>query len=105
MKSIQLERLAERQHYFEAREKMCVQGAIDFGLASHWLKNWREIFTPITKGSTRNRVIAIDIRLKSAEIGNLMLIFRRLSFLWSCTVLLILKSTSKMLWSLSRSAG
>ena len=47
--------------------------------------------------ANHNRVIAIGIRLKSAEIGNLMLIFRRLSLVWSCTALLILKSTSKML--------
>jgi len=25
----------------EAREKTRVRGAIDFGFASHWLKNWR----------------------------------------------------------------
>ena len=28
----------------KAREKSRVQGAIDFGFASHWLKNWRYIF-------------------------------------------------------------
>ena len=26
------------------QEKSRVQGAIDFGFASHWLKNWREYF-------------------------------------------------------------
>ena len=26
------------------REKSRAQGAIGFGFASHWLKNWREIF-------------------------------------------------------------
>ena len=30
------------------------QQAIGFGLASHWLKNWRESFKPITKRSNRN---------------------------------------------------
>ena len=25
----------------EAREKSRIHGAIDFGFASHWLKNWR----------------------------------------------------------------
>ena len=25
----------------KAREKLRVHGAIDFGFASHWLKNWR----------------------------------------------------------------
>ena len=28
----------------KAREKSRVQGAIGFGLASHWLKNWRAVF-------------------------------------------------------------
>ena len=83
----QSEFLAISRNYFKAREKLCVQGAIGFGFASHWLKNWCEIFTPITKGSTRNRVIAIGIRLKSAKIGNLMLIFRRLSLVWSLSLI------------------
>ena len=34
---------------FKAREKSRVQGAIGFGFASHWLKNWRDIFKPTTK--------------------------------------------------------
>ena len=33
----------------KAREKSRVHGAIGFGFASHWLKNWRESFKPITK--------------------------------------------------------
>ena len=33
----------------KAREKSRVQGAIALGFASHWLKNWRESFKPITK--------------------------------------------------------
>ena len=28
----------------KAREKSRVNGAIGFGFASHWLKNWRESF-------------------------------------------------------------
>ena len=28
----------------KAREKSRVHGAIGFGFASHWLKNWREFF-------------------------------------------------------------
>ena len=47
-------------HFLKAREKSHVQGAIDFGFASHWLKNWREIFKPVTKRSNRNCVIAFD---------------------------------------------
>ena len=50
----------------EAREKSRVQGAIGFGFASHWLKNWRESFKPITKRSNRNHVITFDSHLKTA---------------------------------------
>ena len=52
----------------EAREKSCVHGAIgfDFGFASHWLKNWRDSFTPLTKRSNRNHVITFDSHLKTA---------------------------------------
>ena len=32
----------------KAREKSRVHGAIGFGFASHWLKNWRQSFKPIT---------------------------------------------------------
>ena len=50
----------------EAREKSRVHGAIGFGFASHWLKNWRESFKPITKRSNRNHVITFDSHLKTA---------------------------------------
>ena len=50
----------------EAREKSHVHGAIGFGFASHWLKNWRESFKPITKCSNRNHVITFDSHLKTA---------------------------------------
>ena len=50
----------------KAREKGRVQGAIGFGFASHWLKNWREPFKPITKRSDRNHVITFDSHLKTA---------------------------------------
>ena len=91
----QSEFLAISRNLFKGREKSCLQGAIGFGFASHCFKNWRESFKPITKRSTRNRFIAFNSRLKAAQIGNLMLIFRRLSSVWSCIALLILKSTSK----------
>ena len=35
----------------KAREKSRVHGAIGFGFASHWLKNWRQSLKPITKRS------------------------------------------------------
>ena len=51
----------------EAREKSRVHGAaIGFGFASHWLKNWRDSFKPITKLSNRNHVITFDSHLKTA---------------------------------------
>ena len=50
----------------EAREKSRVHGAISFGFDSHWLKNWRESFKPITKRSNRKHVITLDSHLKTA---------------------------------------
>ena len=50
------------------REKSRVHGAIGFGFASHWLKNWRESFKPIAKRSNHNHVITFDSRLKTALI-------------------------------------
>ena len=50
----------------EAREKSRVHGAIGFGFDSHWLKNWRESFKPITTRSIRNHVITFDSHLKTA---------------------------------------
>ena len=44
----------------EAREKYRVHGAIGLGFASHWLKNWRDSFKPITKRSNLNHVITFD---------------------------------------------
>ena len=55
----------------EAREKSRVHGAIGFGFASHWLKNWRESSKPITKRSNRNHIITFDSHLKTA-LGNLV---------------------------------
>ena len=59
----------------KAREKSRVHGAIGFGFnfASHWLKNWRQSFKPITKRSNRNHVITFDSHLKTALL--LLLLF------------------------------
>ena len=46
--------LAITGNMLKAREKSRVHGAIGFGFASHWLKNWRKTFKPITKRSNRN---------------------------------------------------
>ena len=50
----------------KAREESRVHGAIGFGLACHWLTNWRESFKPITERSNRNHVITFDSHLKIA---------------------------------------
>ena len=50
----------------KVREKSRVHGTISFGFASHWLKNWRESFKPITMRSNRNRVITFESHLKAA---------------------------------------
>ena len=58
--------LAITCNLLKAREKSRVQGAIGFGFASNWLKNWHETLKPITKRSNRNRVITSDSHLKTA---------------------------------------
>ena len=60
----QLQFLAITGNLLEARKKSRVRGAI--GFASHWLKNWRDSYKPITKRSNRNYVITFDSRLKTA---------------------------------------
>ena len=52
----------------KVREKSRVCGAIGFGFASHWSKNWRESFKPIAKRSNPNHVITFDGHLKTALI-------------------------------------
>ena len=47
-----------------------MHGAIGFGFASHWLKNWHEAFEPITKRNNRNHVITVDSHLKTALLVN-----------------------------------
>ena len=57
-----------------ARDKSRVHGAIGFAFASHWLKNWRETFRPITKRSDRNHVLTFDSHLKTALSFNTAII-------------------------------
>ena len=61
--------LAITYNSLEAREKSRVHGAIGFGFGfdSHWLKNWRVSFKPITKLSNRNHVSTFDSHLKTAQ--------------------------------------
>ena len=58
--------LAITCHLPEAREKSCVHSAIGVGFASHWLKNWRDSFKPISKRRNHNHVITFDSHLKTA---------------------------------------
>ena len=51
-----------------AREKSRLHGAACFGFDSHWLKNWRESFKPITKRSNRNHAITFHSQLKTALV-------------------------------------
>ena len=62
----------------KAREKSRVHGAIAFGFASHWLKNWRESFKPITKRSNRNYIITFDSHLKTALIHEIHVLEQRI---------------------------
>ena len=62
----QSEFLAITCNSLKAREESRVHGAIGFGFASDWLKNWRESFKPITKRSNRDHVITFDSHLKTA---------------------------------------
>ena len=62
----QLQLLAITGYSLEAREKSRLRGVIGFGFASHWLKNWRDSFKPITLRSNRNYVITFDSHLKTA---------------------------------------
>ena len=50
---------------------MCVEGAIGFVFASHWLKNWHEILKPITKHSNHNHVATFDSHFKTALCLNM----------------------------------
>ena len=47
----QSEFLAITCNLLKAREKSRVQNAIGFDFASQWLKNWMDIFKPITNSS------------------------------------------------------
>ena len=62
----------------KAREESRIHGAIGFGLGSHWLKNWRESFKPITKHGNRNHVITFASHVKNA------LSWINSFYLWSC---------------------
>ena len=62
------ENSAMNQSQFLAISETCSRGAIGFGFASHWLKNWCESFKPIIKRSNRNHVITFETHLKTALV-------------------------------------
>ena len=57
--------LATTCNSLKAREESRVRGAIGFGLAPDWLKNWRESLKPITKRNNRNCVFSFGSHLKT----------------------------------------
>ena len=59
--------LAITWNSLQVLEESPVHGAIGFGFASRWLKNWRKTFKPITKRSNGNHVITFDSHLKTAQ--------------------------------------
>ena len=61
----------------EAREKSREHGAIAFDFASHWLKNWRDSFKPITKRSNRNHVITFDSLKTALSKGKVYTLFEK----------------------------
>ena len=63
----------------EAREKSQVHGAVCFGFDSHWLKNWRESFKPITKRSNCNHVITLDSTGRWIYLSLALTLERRIS--------------------------
>ena len=65
----------------KAREESRVHGAIGFGLASHWLKNWCESFKPITKPSNHNHVITFNSHLKTALLIVIIITIRLIGWI------------------------
>ena len=83
----------------EAREKSRVHaGAIGFGFDSHWLKNSRESFKPITTRSYRNYVINFDSHLKTA-LTQLNVMFPVVAFLVNSLILAPSKATRSTKYS------
>ena len=78
----------------KAREKSRVHGAIGFGFASHWLKNWRESFKPITRRSNRNYIITFDSHLKTA-LRRIFLVLLQTS----CTNVIQGQLASQLIWN------
>ena len=56
----------------KARERSRIERATCFGFASYRLKNWRDIFKPITSRSNRNRESTFDSHLITALISGVL---------------------------------
>ena len=54
-------------NFLKARENSHVQGSKDFGFACHWLKNWGELFKPITSLSYNNKALPLLSRNMTRE--------------------------------------
>ena len=85
--------LASTCNSLEARERSRVHGSIGFGFASHWLKNWRESFKPITKRSNRIHGITFDSHLKIALLVKITWLYLYQCHLnWKCEMKASLQS-------------
>ena len=78
----QSQSLAITCNSLQAREKSRVHGTIGFAFASHWLKNWRESFKPVTKRSNRKHEITVDSHLKTALLRSILYLFNCPAFVF-----------------------
>ena len=88
--------LAITDNSLKAWEKSRVHGVIAFGFASHWLKNWRKSFKPISKHCNRNHVITFDSHLKTALTAIIITImFKHVThIIWSASTAKVSKISS-----------
>ena len=48
------------RNFLKAWEKIAGDKVFGFDFVSRWLRNWREIFTPVSKRINRNYLITFD---------------------------------------------
>ena len=66
-------------NHLEVREESRVHGAVGFGFASHWLKNWCNSFKPITKRSNCDHIVTFESHLKTALLIKLIIVLLQCS--------------------------
>ena len=66
-------------NHLEVQEESRVHGAVGFGFASHWWKNWCNSFKPITKRSNRNHIVTFESHLKTALLIKLIIVLLQCS--------------------------